>query len=131
MLPGSTPRRRHSLSRIFCSISPEKSRCALSFPTCTRVTSPHFAPSISQYSKSKSSAKVPIFGKLDPWGSILKHLVWNEGSDKACVARLLLPSLSFFPPIDSKIYIFRAMTRDAKTVLGWAPERIIMCHGVS
>ncbi|KAJ7919006.1 hypothetical protein B0H13DRAFT_1990963 [Mycena leptocephala] len=62
-------------------------------------------PGTEQYSKSKSSAKVPIFGKLDPWGFLLKHLVWNEGSDKA------------------------AMTRDAKIVLGWAPERIIMCHG--
>ncbi|KAJ7154726.1 hypothetical protein C8R46DRAFT_442630 [Mycena filopes] len=62
-------------------------------------------PATEQYSKTKSSAKVPIFGKLDPWGSVHKHFVWGEGKDKA------------------------AMTRDAKTVLGWAPERAIMCHG--
>ncbi|KAJ7652238.1 hypothetical protein B0H17DRAFT_1022336 [Mycena rosella] len=62
-------------------------------------------PGTEQYSKSKSSAKVPIFGKLDPWGSVHKRFVWGEGKDKA------------------------AMARDARTVLGWAPERIIMCHG--
>ncbi|KAJ7484534.1 hypothetical protein FB451DRAFT_1555033 [Mycena latifolia] len=38
-------------------------------------------------------------------GALHKRFVWGEGKDKA------------------------AMTRDAKTVLGWAPERIIMCHG--
>ncbi|KAJ6532693.1 hypothetical protein DFH09DRAFT_1181988 [Mycena vulgaris] len=62
-------------------------------------------PGKEQYSKSKSSSKVPIFGTLDPWGSVHKHFVWGQGKDKA------------------------AMTRDAKTVLAWAPERIIMCHG--
>ncbi|KAJ7698666.1 hypothetical protein B0H17DRAFT_325407 [Mycena rosella] len=62
-------------------------------------------PGTEQYSKSKSNPKVPIFGKLDPWGSVHKHFVWGQGKDKA------------------------AMTRDAKTVLGWAPDRIIMCHG--
>ncbi|KAJ7138428.1 hypothetical protein C8R43DRAFT_1019042 [Mycena crocata] len=62
-------------------------------------------PATEQYSKTKSSAKVPIFGKLDPYGSSHKRFVWGQGKDKA------------------------AMTRDAKTVLGWAPERIIMCHG--
>ncbi|KAJ7033149.1 hypothetical protein C8F04DRAFT_631126 [Mycena alexandri] len=62
-------------------------------------------PGTEQYSKSKSSSKVPLFSKLDPWGSVHKHFVWGQGKDKA------------------------AMTRDAKTVLGWAPERAIMCHG--
>ncbi|KAJ7253685.1 hypothetical protein B0H12DRAFT_1116186 [Mycena haematopus] len=62
-------------------------------------------PGNEQYSKSKSNAKVPIFGKLDPWGSVHKRFVWGQGKDKT------------------------AMARDAKTVLGWAPERIIMCHG--
>jgi len=62
-------------------------------------------PGNEQYSKSKTKAKVPIFGKLDPWGSVHKHFVWGQGKDKA------------------------AMARDAKTVLGWKPERIIMCHG--
>ncbi|KAJ7512530.1 hypothetical protein B0H11DRAFT_1699398, partial [Mycena galericulata] len=62
-------------------------------------------PGTEQYSQSKSKAKVPIFGALDPWGAIHKRFVWGEGKDKA------------------------AMTRDAKTVLGWGPERIIMCHG--
>ncbi|KAJ7885161.1 hypothetical protein B0H14DRAFT_1367266 [Mycena olivaceomarginata] len=62
-------------------------------------------PGKEQYSKSKSSSKVPLFGKLDPWGSVHKHFVWGQGKDKA------------------------AMKRDANTVLGWAPERIIMCHG--
>ncbi|KAJ7698667.1 hypothetical protein B0H17DRAFT_1196766 [Mycena rosella] len=62
-------------------------------------------PGTEQYSKSNSSSRVPIFGTLDPWGSVHKHFVWGQGTDKA------------------------AMTRDAKTVLGWAPERIIMCHG--
>ncbi|KAJ6469501.1 hypothetical protein C8R45DRAFT_433048 [Mycena sanguinolenta] len=62
-------------------------------------------PANEQYSKSKSSSRVPIFGKLDPWGSIHKRFVWGQGTDKA------------------------AMARDAKTVLGWEPIRIIMCHG--
>jgi len=62
-------------------------------------------PGTEQYSKSKTKAKVPLFGKLDPYTSLHKHFVWGQGKDKA------------------------AMTRDAKTVLAWAPERIIMCHG--
>ncbi|KAJ6616433.1 hypothetical protein B0H10DRAFT_2036979 [Mycena sp. CBHHK59/15] len=62
-------------------------------------------PGTEQYSKSKSSSKVPLFGKLDPYGSVHKHFVWGQGKDKA------------------------AMARDAKTVVGWAPDRIIMCHG--
>ncbi|KAJ7731144.1 hypothetical protein DFH07DRAFT_847740 [Mycena maculata] len=62
-------------------------------------------PGNEQYSKSKSNAKVPILGKLDPWGALHKRFVWGEGKDKP------------------------AMMRDAKTVLAWAPERIIMCHG--
>ncbi|KAJ7201703.1 hypothetical protein GGX14DRAFT_159998 [Mycena pura] len=64
-------------------------------------------PGTEQYSKSKKAtdARVPILGKIDPFGNIHKRLVWGQGKDKA------------------------AMTRDAKTVLEWAPERIIMCHG--
>ncbi|KAJ7669290.1 hypothetical protein DFH06DRAFT_1180492 [Mycena polygramma] len=62
-------------------------------------------PGNEQYSKSKTKAKVPIFGTLDPWGSVHKHFVWGQGKNK------------------------ESMTRDAKTVLAWAPERIIMCHG--
>ncbi|KAF8206810.1 hypothetical protein K438DRAFT_1577501 [Mycena galopus ATCC 62051] len=62
-------------------------------------------PGNEQYSRSKSSPKLPILGSLGPWGSTHKYFVWGLGKDKA------------------------AMTRDAKTVLGWAPKRIIMCHG--
>ncbi|KAJ6491362.1 hypothetical protein C8R47DRAFT_1122451 [Mycena vitilis] len=62
-------------------------------------------PGNEQYSNSKTKAKVPFLGTLDPWGSVHKHFVWGQGKDK------------------------EAMTRDAKTVLAWAPERIIMCHG--
>ncbi|KAJ7146859.1 hypothetical protein C8R44DRAFT_579497, partial [Mycena epipterygia] len=57
------------------------------------------------YSKSKSSSKVPIVGSLDPWGSLHKHFVWGQRKDKV------------------------AMKRNAETVLGWCPKRIIMCHG--
>ncbi|KAJ6572027.1 hypothetical protein B0H19DRAFT_988725 [Mycena capillaripes] len=79
-------------------------------------------PGNEQYSKSKTKAKVPIFGKLDPWGSVHKHFVWGQGKDKEYAYNFLSAE------VDYKL-VFRAMTRDAKTVLGWAPERIIMCHG--
>ncbi|KAK6997363.1 hypothetical protein R3P38DRAFT_3370209 [Favolaschia claudopus] len=62
-------------------------------------------PANEQYSKSKSSAKVPILGKLDPSTSLHKKFVWSANSDRA------------------------TMGRDAKTVLGWGMERAIMCHG--
>ncbi|KAJ7098322.1 hypothetical protein C8R44DRAFT_811339 [Mycena epipterygia] len=62
-------------------------------------------PGKEQYSKSKSGSKLPIVGGIDPWGSVHKHFVWGQGKDKV------------------------AMKRDAETVLGWGPERVIMCHG--
>jgi len=62
-------------------------------------------PGTEQYSKSKSSPKVPIFGKFDPWGGFHKRFVWSQGKDQD------------------------AMRRDAKIVASWDFNRIIMCHG--
>ncbi|KAJ7255273.1 hypothetical protein C8J57DRAFT_1345943 [Mycena rebaudengoi] len=62
-------------------------------------------PGTEQYSKSKTNPRIPILGKIDPYGSVHKHFVKGQGKDKD------------------------AMARDAKTVLGWGPKRIIMCHG--
>ncbi|KAF7348520.1 hypothetical protein MVEN_01369500 [Mycena venus] len=87
-------------------------------------------PGNEQYSKSKTKAKVPIFGKLDPWGSVHKHFVWGQGKDKACVLLSFCPS--YLGSVEVEVdfgFELSAMARDAKTVLGWKPERIIMCHG--
>ncbi|KAF9069487.1 hypothetical protein BDP27DRAFT_1420942 [Rhodocollybia butyracea] len=63
-------------------------------------------PATEQYSKSKSSPKVPIIGKLNPESGTLKWLLWTIGKDK------------------------EAMRRDAKKVHDdWDFDRIIMCHG--
>ncbi|KAF7318198.1 hypothetical protein HMN09_00328100 [Mycena chlorophos] len=62
-------------------------------------------PGTEQYSKTTAKSRVPLVGSIDPWGGLHKRFVWGQGKDKA------------------------AMTRDAKTVLSWGPERIIMCHG--
>ncbi|KAF7291852.1 hypothetical protein MIND_01210400 [Mycena indigotica] len=64
-------------------------------------------PGTEQYSKAPRPSKshVPLVGKIEPFGSLHKRFVWSQGKDK------------------------KAMARDAKTVLEWAPERVIMCHG--
>jgi len=62
-------------------------------------------PATEQYSKSKSSGKIPFFGSIGPNSWAQKHMVWNLGTDK------------------------EAMKRDAKTVAGWDFDRIIPCHG--
>jgi len=62
-------------------------------------------PPTEQYSKSKSSGKVPLIGNLTPYSWAQKRLLWSLGTDK------------------------EAMKRDAKTVADWDFERIIPCHG--
>ncbi|KAL0955753.1 hypothetical protein HGRIS_001968 [Hohenbuehelia grisea] len=62
-------------------------------------------PGNEQYSKVNKFPKVPLIGKLDPYGGLHKKLVWGQGTDK------------------------EAMRRDAKTVSAWDFERIIPCHG--
>ncbi|KAJ8519453.1 hypothetical protein ONZ45_g3625 [Pleurotus djamor] len=62
-------------------------------------------PGNEQYSKTKTSPKIPILGKLDPYGGLQKKFLWGQGKDK------------------------EAMKRDAGTVADWDFERIIMCHG--
>jgi len=62
-------------------------------------------PGTEQYSKSKASSKVPIFGTFGPHGKVHKHFLWSQGEDK------------------------RAMKHDAQTVAQWDFERVIMCHG--
>ncbi|KIK70283.1 hypothetical protein GYMLUDRAFT_34778 [Collybiopsis luxurians FD-317 M1] len=62
-------------------------------------------PGNEQYSKVKTSPKVPIIGKLNPESGWLKRLLWTLGKDKD------------------------AMRRDAKAVRDWDFDRIIMCHG--
>ncbi|KAH8110274.1 hypothetical protein DFH11DRAFT_796980 [Phellopilus nigrolimitatus] len=62
-------------------------------------------PPLEQYSKSKSSGRIPIIGNLGPFSWAHKQFVWSAGRDK------------------------EAMKRDAKTVAGWDFERIIPCHG--
>jgi len=62
-------------------------------------------PGTEQYSRSKTSPKVPLLGGIDPFGTAHKHLVYALGKDK------------------------KAMIRDAKTVAGWDFERLIPCHG--
>jgi len=37
---------------------------------------------IAKYSKSKKSAKVPIVGKLDPYGSIVPKMLFSLGKNK-------------------------------------------------
>lgn len=65
-------------------------------------------PPTEQYSKSKSSARVPLIGgSLTPYTWLHRKFAWSQGSDKD------------------------AMRRDAKTVAGWDFTRIIPCHGVS
>ncbi|KII91243.1 hypothetical protein PLICRDRAFT_37984 [Plicaturopsis crispa FD-325 SS-3] len=62
-------------------------------------------PATEQYSKVKTSSKIPFIGKLDPYGGLHKRVVWSQGKDKA------------------------AMRRDALAVAEWDFERIIPCHG--
>ncbi|KAF7323745.1 hypothetical protein MKEN_00595500 [Mycena kentingensis (nom. inval.)] len=62
-------------------------------------------PGNEQYSKSTLKPRVPLIGTLGPYGALHKHFVWGTGKDK------------------------KAMAKDAQTVLDWAPERVIMCHG--
>jgi len=63
-------------------------------------------PPKEQYSKSKSSGRLPIIGDLiNPWTMTQKRVLWRLGVDTA------------------------AMKRDAKTVAGWDFTRIIPCHG--
>jgi len=62
-------------------------------------------PGSEQYSKVKSSGKVPLIGSLSPYGGMHKRMVWSSGTDKDI------------------------MRRDVKTVASWDFERIIPCHG--
>jgi len=62
-------------------------------------------PGNEQYSKSKSSPKLPIIGSIDPFGGIHKRFVSSQAKD------------------------INAMREDAKTVASWDFERIIPCHG--
>lgn len=63
-------------------------------------------PANEQYSKSKSSGNIPIFGSLlNPYSWAHRRFVYNAGVDKD------------------------AMKRDARTVAGWDFDRIIPCHG--
>ena len=62
-------------------------------------------PCTEQYSKSKSSGHIPIFGHMGPASWMHSKMTWSMGTDKD------------------------AMRRDVKTVLGWEFERIIPCHG--
>ncbi|EJD05342.1 uncharacterized protein FOMMEDRAFT_118375 [Fomitiporia mediterranea MF3/22] len=63
-------------------------------------------PCTEQYSKTKFSGTVPIFGSmLNPYSWAHKKFVWGVGTDK------------------------EAMKRDARTVSGWDFDRIIPCHG--
>ncbi|KAE9390332.1 hypothetical protein BT96DRAFT_889413 [Gymnopus androsaceus JB14] len=62
-------------------------------------------PGTEQYSKSKTSPKIPIIGKLNPESGLLKWLLWSIGDNKD------------------------AMRRDIKTVCDWDFDRVIMCHG--
>ncbi|ESK96306.1 hypothetical protein Moror_7092 [Moniliophthora roreri MCA 2997] len=62
-------------------------------------------PPTEQYSKSKSSGKVPFFGNLTPYSWLHQKFAWSMGEDK------------------------EAMKRDVKTVADWDFERLIPCHG--
>ncbi|RPD56934.1 hypothetical protein L226DRAFT_491143 [Lentinus tigrinus ALCF2SS1-7] len=62
-------------------------------------------PATEQYSRTRSSGKVPFFGNLNPYTWAHKKFAWSLGVDT------------------------EAMKRDVKTVLGWDFERIIPCHG--
>jgi len=62
-------------------------------------------PGTEQYSKSKTSPKIPIIGKLNPESGVLRWMLWKIGADKD------------------------AMRRDVKIVCAWDFDRIIMCHG--
>lgn len=62
-------------------------------------------PGTEQYSRSKTSEKVPLIGKMNPYGKFHKHFVYRLGKD------------------------MKAMVRDAKTVASWDFERVIPCHG--
>ncbi|KAJ7054379.1 hypothetical protein C8F01DRAFT_488762 [Mycena amicta] len=63
-------------------------------------------PCTEQYSKTSWSGRVPIIGNINPTTGLHSFFVNRLGQDQA------------------------AMARDAKTVLDWAPERIIPSHGV-
>jgi len=63
-------------------------------------------PPKEQYSKSKSSGRLPIIGDfVTPWTRMQKQMLWSLGVDKI------------------------AMRRDAKKVAGWDFTCIIPCHG--
>jgi len=62
-------------------------------------------PGKEQYSKSKLSSNVRIFGGMGPFDAIHKRLISSQVKD-----------------VD-------AMRKDAKTVASWNFERIIPCHG--
>ncbi|THU83081.1 hypothetical protein K435DRAFT_435838 [Dendrothele bispora CBS 962.96] len=62
-------------------------------------------PATEQFSKSKTSAKLPFINTLSPSGMLLKRTLWGSGLDKD------------------------AMRRDIKTVSEWDFERIILAHG--
>ncbi|KAF9028776.1 hypothetical protein BDZ89DRAFT_1160152 [Hymenopellis radicata] len=62
-------------------------------------------PATEQYSKSKTSGKIPVFGGFNPHGWAAARFAWTMGQDR------------------------EAMKRDAKTVSQWDFERIIPCHG--
>jgi hypothetical protein len=62
-------------------------------------------PGTEQYSKSKSSAKIPIFGGFSSSSYVHKKFVLSGGKDK------------------------EAMKRDVAAVTAWDFTRIIPCHG--
>ncbi|GLB39061.1 hypothetical protein LshimejAT787_0602230 [Lyophyllum shimeji] len=62
-------------------------------------------PANEQYSKSRASPKLPLFGGFTPTSWFHPRFLWYLGKDK------------------------EAMRRDAKTVAGWDFEKIIPCHG--
>ncbi|KAJ3487756.1 hypothetical protein NLI96_g3318 [Meripilus lineatus] len=63
-------------------------------------------PATEQYSKSRSSSKLAFFfPRFAPDSNFHKNFVWKEGANK------------------------EAMRQDARTVLEWDFQRIIMCHG--
>ncbi|KAH8806659.1 hypothetical protein DL96DRAFT_1537079 [Flagelloscypha sp. PMI_526] len=62
-------------------------------------------PAIEQYSKSKQSSKIPLFGTFPPSSKMQQTFLASGLHDKA------------------------AMKRDVAIVNGWKFDRIIMCHG--
>ncbi|KAF9028778.1 hypothetical protein BDZ89DRAFT_1160155 [Hymenopellis radicata] len=81
-------------------------------------------PATEQYSKSKTSGKIPVFGGFNPMAGPLLALLGRWARTESM--RSLHPCLF----VDSEWCEFaRAMKRDAKTVSQWDFERIIPCHG--